>query len=65
MQGQIVDVAWLRVRSCICLLSLVLVTMIIIHSLPRFTTVAAFIPGGDCSVTWLGDLAGYRYQSGG
>ncbi|MDB2594387.1 SulP family inorganic anion transporter [Porticoccaceae bacterium] len=38
MQGSIVDVAWLQGEQLYMLLSLVLVTMIIIHSLPRFTT---------------------------
>ena len=37
MQGSIIDVAWLRGEELYMLLSLVLVTMIIIHSLPRFT----------------------------
>ena len=37
MQGSIVDVAWLEGQELYMLLSLVLVTMIIIHSLPRFT----------------------------
>ena len=37
MQGTIVDVAWLQGQELYMLLSLVLVTMIIIHSLPRFT----------------------------
>lgn len=38
MQGSIADVAWLQGEQLYMLLSLVLVTMIIIHSLPRFTT---------------------------
>jgi len=37
MQGSIVDVAWLEGQELYMLVSLVLVTMIIIHSLPRFT----------------------------
>lgn len=37
MQDSIIDVAWLRGEELYMLLSLVLVTMIIIHSLPRFT----------------------------
>jgi SulP family sulfate permease len=37
MQGSIVDVAWFQGEELYMLLSLVLVTMIIIHSLPRFT----------------------------
>ena len=37
MQGSIIDVAWLQGQELYMLVSLVLVTMIIIHSLPRLT----------------------------
>ena len=37
MQDSIVDVAWLKGEELYMLISLVLVTMLIIHSLPRFT----------------------------
>jgi SulP family sulfate permease len=68
MQGTIVDVAWLQGQELYMLLSLVLVTMIIIHSLPRFTTalpsslvaigvVTALVLGLDINTKVVGDVA--------
>jgi SulP family sulfate permease len=68
MQGSIVDVAWLQGEELYMLLSLVLVTMIIIHSLPRFTTalpsslvaigvVTALVLGLDINTKVVGDVA--------
>jgi len=39
LEGSIIDVAWLQGVELYMLVSLVLVTMIIIHSLPRFTKI--------------------------
>ncbi|MDB2534226.1 SulP family inorganic anion transporter [Porticoccaceae bacterium] len=68
MQGSIVDVAWLQGEELYMLLSLVLVTMIIIHSLPRFTTalpsslvaigvVTGLVLGLDINTRVVGDVA--------
>ena len=68
MQGSIVDVAWLQGEELYMLLSLVLVTMIIIHSLPRFTTalpaslvaigvVTGLVLGLDINTKVVGDVA--------
>lgn len=68
MQGSIVDVAWLQGEELYMLLSLVLVTMIIIHSLPRFTkalpsslvailVVTGLVLGLDINTKVVGDVA--------
>ncbi len=68
MQGSIIDVAWLQGEELYMLLSLVLVTMIIIHSLPRFTTalpaslvaigvVTGLVLGLDINTKVVGDVA--------
>ena len=68
MQDSIVDVAWLQGEELYLLLSLVLVTMIIIHSLPRFTTalpsslvaiavVTGLVLGLDINTKVVGDVA--------
>ena len=68
MQGSIIDVAWLQGEELYMLLSLVLVTMIIIHSLPRFTTalpsslvaigvVTGLVLGLDINTRVVGDVA--------
>jgi SulP family sulfate permease len=71
MQGSIVDVAWLQGDQLYMLSSLVLVTMIIIHSLPRFTTalpsslvaiavVTGLVLGLDLNTKVVGDVASIR-----
>jgi SulP family sulfate permease len=71
MQGSIVDVAWLQGDQLYMLISLVLVTMIIIHSLPRFTTalpsslvaiavVTGLVLGLDLNTKVVGDVASIR-----
>ena len=68
MEGSIVDVAWLQGQELYMLVSLVLVTMIIIHSLPRFTTaipsslvaiavVTGLVLGLDLNTKVVGDVA--------
>ncbi|MGB2155079.1 MAG: SulP family inorganic anion transporter, partial [Porticoccaceae bacterium] len=68
MQGSIVDVAWLQGQELYMLVSLVLVTMIIIHSLPRFTkslpsslvailVVTGLVLGLDIDTKVVGDVA--------
>ena len=61
MQDSIVDVAWLQGEELYLLLSLVLVTMIIIHSLPRFTTAlpSSLVAIGCCHRSGAG--AGYQH----
>ena len=61
MQGSIVDVAWLQGEELYMLLSLVLVTMIIIHSLPRFTTALPSSLVAIGVVTGSGAGAGYQH----
>ncbi|MDG1929939.1 MAG: SulP family inorganic anion transporter [Flavobacteriaceae bacterium] len=68
MEGSIVDVAWLQGQELYMLVSLVLVTMIIIHSLPRFTkaipsslvaiaVVTGLVLGLDLNTKVVGDVA--------
>mgnify|MGYP006139029801 CR=1 FL=1 len=68
MQDSIVDVAWLRGEELYMLVSLVLVTMLIIHLLPRFTkaipsslvaiaVVTGLVLGLDLNTKVVGDIA--------
>ena len=68
LEGSIIDVAWLQGVELYMLVSLVLVTMIIIHSLPRFTkilpsslvaivTVTLLVFGLDIDTKVVGDVA--------
>ena len=68
MQDSIVDVAWLKGEELYMLISLVLVTMLIIHSLPRFTkalpsslvaiaVVTGLVMGLDLNTKVVGDIA--------
>ena len=68
MQDSIVDVAWLKGEELYMLVSLVLVTMLIIHLLPRFTkvlpsslvaiaVVTGLVLGLDLNTKVVGDIA--------
>jgi SulP family sulfate permease len=68
MQDSIVDVAWLKGEELYMLISLVLVTMLIIHLLPRFTkalpsslvaiaVVTGLVMGLDLNTKVVGDIA--------
>ena len=68
LEGSIIDVAWLQGVELYMLVSLVLVTMIIIHSLPRFTkilpsslvaivAVTLLVFGLDIDTKVVGDVA--------
>ena len=68
MQDSIIDVAWLEGEELYMLVSLVLVTMLIIHSLPRFTkavpsslvaiaVVSGLVLGLDLNTKVVGDIA--------
>ena len=68
MQDSIIDVAWLQGEELYMLVSLVLVTMLIIHSLPRFTkavpsslvaiaVVTGLVLGLDLNTKVVGDIA--------
>ena len=61
MQDSIVDVAWLKGEELYMLISLVLVTMLIIHLLPRFT----FLAGCYCCGHRSSDGSRFEYQSSG
>ncbi len=71
MEGSIVDVAWLEGAQLHMLLGLVIVTMLIIHFLPRFTTalpsslvailtVSLLVFGLDLDTRVVGDIASIK-----
>ena len=71
MEGSIVDVAWLGGAQLYMLLGLVLLTMLIIHFLPRFTTalpsslvailtVSLLVFGLDLDTRVVGDIASIK-----
>jgi SulP family sulfate permease len=71
MEGSIVDVAWLEGAQLYMLLGLVIVTMLIIHFLPRFTTalpsslvailtVSLLVFGLDLDTRVVGDIASIK-----
>ncbi|MCP3907427.1 MAG: SulP family inorganic anion transporter [Oceanicoccus sp.] len=71
MEGTIVDVAWLEGQQLYMLLGLVVITMLIIHFLPRFTTavpsslvaivaVTLLVFGLDLNTRVVGDVASIK-----
>lgn len=67
-EGSIIDIAWMQGQSLYLMLSLVALTMLIIHFLPRFTTalpsslvaiivVTALVVGLDLDTKVVGDIA--------
>ena len=71
MEGSIVDVAWMEGSQLYMLLGLVMVTMLIIHFLPRFTTalpsslvailaVSLVVFGLDLDTRVVGDIASIK-----